>query len=187
MPLPRVTLDDPLALRGYAHPLRLALVGLLRREGPLTATQAATLLGESVPSCSFHLRQLAKYGLAERVPGTDGRQRPWRATAMVTSWDDAAGDPATRAAADQLNATVLGGYVRRAQEFLAGRADEPPHWRAVTGFGDSVVYVTAAELADLMAKVDALIAEYDERITDPAKRPDGARAVGIIQMAMPFR
>jgi hypothetical protein len=34
-------LTDPRALRAVAHPLRLRLVGLLRREGPLTATQAA--------------------------------------------------------------------------------------------------------------------------------------------------
>lgn len=68
MTLPRVKLSDPVALRGYAHPLRMALIGLLRREGPMTATRAAERLGENVPNCSFHLRQLAKYGLAERAP-----------------------------------------------------------------------------------------------------------------------
>ena len=82
MSLPEVKLSDPKALRGYAHPLRMALIGLLRQQGPMTATQAAERLGESVPNCSFHLRQLAKYGLAERAPGADARERPWRATAL---------------------------------------------------------------------------------------------------------
>src|SRR5687767_14852819 len=88
-----VTLSDPKALRAYAHPLRMALVGLLRREGPLTATQAAERLGESVPNCSFHLRQLAKYGLAERVEGADAREKPWRATAQYTTWSTNSDDP----------------------------------------------------------------------------------------------
>lgn len=185
MSLPSIKLTDPRALRGYAHPLRMALVGLLRQAGPLTATRAADLLGESVPSCSFHLRQLAKYGLAERVPGADGRQRPWRATAMLTSWDDGADDPALRAATDQLNAAVLDRYVERTRAALARRADEPVQWREVTGLGDWLVYLTPAELGELNAKVDALIAEYDERTIDPAKRPEGARPIGIIRIALP--
>jgi hypothetical protein len=183
--LPQIKLTDPRALRGYAHPLRMALVGLLRREGPMTATQAAAQLGESVPSCSFHLRQLAKYGLAERVAGADGREKPWRATAMVTSWDPASEDPATQAATDQLARVILEHYVERAQAFLARRGDEPVEWRAVTGFGDSLVYVTPPELAELHRKFDALMAEYDERATDPSKRPEGARAIGLIQLTVP--
>jgi predicted transcriptional regulator len=52
-------LTDPRALRALAHPIRMSLVGMLRVHGPLTATKAADLLGESSASCSFHLRQLA--------------------------------------------------------------------------------------------------------------------------------
>ncbi|HEY2443759.1 MAG TPA: helix-turn-helix domain-containing protein, partial [Streptosporangiaceae bacterium] len=57
---PRVVkqLTDPRALRAVAHPIRLSLIGVLRREGALTATQAGQLIGESSASCSFHLRQL---------------------------------------------------------------------------------------------------------------------------------
>src|ERR1017187_43978 len=44
------------ALRAYAHPVRMKLVGLLRAEGPLTATRAAELLGESSGTCSFRTR-----------------------------------------------------------------------------------------------------------------------------------
>src|SRR2546426_926461 len=80
-PLSSVRLTDPRALRAYAHPTRIELVGLLRRQGPLTATQAAGLIGESVAGCSFHLRQLAKYGLVEEAGGGRGREKPWRATA----------------------------------------------------------------------------------------------------------
>src|SRR3979490_1122376 len=164
MSLPEVKLTDPRALRGYAHPLRMALLGLLRLQGPMTATQAAGQLNARVPSCSFHLRQLAKYGLAERVAGADGRERPWQATAHLTSWDDVSDDPEMRAAAAQRNAVALNHYVKRAQAFLAERGSEPPEWRGVTGFGDTLLYVTASELAELTRTVDALLAEFAERI-----------------------
>src|SRR5580658_642086 len=93
-----VRLTDPRALRAYAHPTRLALIGLLRSDGPQTATQAAGAIGESVASCSFHLRQMAKYGLVEEAGGGRGREKPWQATAMVTDLDPAGSDPATAAA-----------------------------------------------------------------------------------------
>ncbi|MGH3152377.1 MAG: winged helix-turn-helix domain-containing protein, partial [Streptosporangiaceae bacterium] len=67
-----IKLTDARALRAYAHPVRMKLVGLLRTEGPLTATRAAELLGESTGTCSFHLRQLAKYGLVEEAGGGTG-------------------------------------------------------------------------------------------------------------------
>src|SRR4051795_2876431 len=65
-------LTDPRAMRAYAHPIRLRLLGLLRRHGPLTATQAAARLGESSGTTSFHLRQLAKYGFCEPAGGGQG-------------------------------------------------------------------------------------------------------------------
>ncbi|WP_319463158.1 winged helix-turn-helix domain-containing protein [Micromonospora sp. RTP1Z1] len=186
MALSRVNLSDPVSLRGYAHPLRMTLIGLLRRQGPMTATRAAELLGESVPSCSFHLRQLAKYGLAERAPGADARERPWRATAAVTTWDEGTDDPEMRAATDQISAVLLARYVRRAEDFLARRAQEPAAWRAVTGFSDALLHVTPDELAELTRRMDALFAEYDDRVTDPAARPAGTRPIALFQMLMPI-
>lgn len=176
---------DPRTLRAYAHPLRVRLIGLLRSEGPMTATQAAAALDDNVPNCSFHLRQLAKYGFAERVPGADARERPWRATARTTSWDDDSDDPAMRAATDQLNSVLLGVFTQRAQDYLATRADEPAEWRAAAGFGDMLVHVTAAELRELTEQIEALASRFDDRAADPAARPAGARPIQLIQLAIP--
>src|ERR1700734_224922 len=71
-------LDNATALRAYAHPVRMKLILALRTRGPLTATQAGRLLGESSGTCSFHLRQLAKYGLVEETGDGAGREKPWR-------------------------------------------------------------------------------------------------------------
>ena len=84
-------------------PMRLSLVGLLRREGPLTATQAGERTRREPGERSFHLRQLARYGLVEEAGGGRGRERPWQATALFTNWPSAADDPDVAAAADQLS------------------------------------------------------------------------------------
>src|SRR4051794_16215867 len=185
MSLSQVKLTDPRSLRAYAHPLRMSLIGLLRREGPMTATRAAAELGDTVPNCSFHLRQLAKYGLAERVPGADARERPWRATAQSTSWADDSPDREMQAATDQLNAVILGNYLRRAEEYLARRRVEPVAWRMAAGFGDRVLPAAAEELTEPREQVDALRARYDDRLPAPSARPAGARAVLPVQLTSP--
>jgi Helix-turn-helix domain len=181
-----VALTDPVALRAYAHPLRMSLVGLLRREGPLTATQAAQRLGESVPNCSFHLRQLAKYGLAERAEGSDAREKPWRATALFTTWELDSEDPEVQAAAHHLTAFSLERHFERIKSWLARLPAEPPRWRKVTGASDYLLYVTPDELAALSAKTEELFAEYLPRLTDPASRPADARPIHLIHVGIPL-
>jgi hypothetical protein len=179
-----VRLTDPVALRAYAHPLRMKLVGLLRREGPLTATQAADKVGDTVPNCSFHLRQLAKYGLVERVPGADAREKPWRATAWFTSWESSTDDAEHRAAVDHLDAVVFARYSERVGEFIGRRHLDPPEWRGVTGPSDYYLYVTPDELAELHRRIDEMMEAYRPRGADPSLRPAGTRGVEIVQFAM---
>ncbi|MFG2823266.1 winged helix-turn-helix domain-containing protein [Kitasatospora sp. NPDC048365] len=185
-PPTEIRLTDPRALRAYAHPTRMALVGLLRREGPLTATRAAELLGtESVASCSFHLRQLAKYGLVEEAGGGRGREKPWRATATFTSWDAAPDDPAAATAGEALQRAVLDSHYERAVSWLAASADEPREWREAAGAGDTVVQVTAAELAELTERFAELTRPYLERVRHPEQQPEGSRPVVLVQLALP--
>jgi predicted ArsR family transcriptional regulator len=179
----RVELTDPRALRAYAHPIRLALLGLLRREGPQTATQAAAAIGESVASCSFHLRQLAKYGLVEEVPGTRGRAKPWRATARYTSWRSDSDDPEVAAAATQLARTVLDHYYRTAAAWLERRTREPAAWRRAGEVGDHLVHLSADETSELSQRIAAVVAEFAARSAD---RPaEGRRPVHLIHLVVP--
>jgi predicted ArsR family transcriptional regulator len=178
-------LTDPKALRALAHPIRLQLVGQLRVHGQLTATQAAELLGESSASCSFHLRQLAKYGLVEEAGGGHGRERPWRATTMFTSWPDAAEDPKVDAAADLLNGVIAEQYHESLMRWLAAKPDEPEAWQQAAQFGDTVLYVTARELAELAQRTRELVDTFLDRHSDPALRPPGARLVSYLHIAHP--
>ena len=183
----RVDLTDPRALRAVAHPLRLKLVALLRFEGPLTATQAAARLGETPQRCTFHLGQLAKYGLVEEAGGGHGRERPWRATASSTSWPNVPAGPETAAAAERLEAVIAGRYLELMLGWVHGKAAEPPEWQEAAQFGDTVAYLTADELSAFGREVERLIAPYAGRTGDPGLRPDGARLVAVLQLAFPWR
>ncbi|MBO1330196.1 helix-turn-helix domain-containing protein [Streptomyces sp. VRA16 Mangrove soil] len=173
-----VHLDDPRALRAYAHPTRMKLVSLLRVEGPFTATRAAELTGESVASCSYHLRMLAKYGLVEEAEGGEGRQKPWRATARYTDWRGVDNE-----AADALNATMAQRYFESMTHALRTRRELPPDWRAAEQFGDDLVYLTAAELADVARRFAELLEPYNDRFDDPSTRPEGAEPVTVLRVA----
>ncbi len=178
-------LSDPRALRALAHPMRISLVGLLRREGPLTATQAAEMLGESSASCSFHLRQLAKYGLVEEAGGGRGRERPWRATAMFTRWPDVADGPELQAAAGLLSSVIAERYFEHLMRWLEAKPGEPPEWQEAAHFGDTMIYATAEELTELARQETALLEPFLERLVRPERRPPGARRVTYLHLAFP--
>lgn len=179
-------LTDPRALRAYAHPVRMALVGLLRTEGPLTATRAAELLGESSGTCSFHLRQLARYGLVEEAGGGTGREKPWRATTTSTDWDvTGGGTPEMAAATGLLNTVIAEQYFAQLMRWLEASPEEPAEWQRAAPFGDRILYVTAEELEELGRRVRDLVDEYFERQVRPELRPAGARLVTWLHLAFP--
>lgn len=184
----QVHLTDPRALRAYAHPTRMTLVGLLRREGPRTATQAAGLIGESVASCSYHLRILAKYGLVEEAdPGGPGRDKPWRATAEYTDWPNYSEDPVVAQAAEALTAAVLENHFHRMTRALEARHELPREWQEAERFSDYTLYLTPEELTELGEAVDALVARYRDRGTHPEQRPESARRVAFLQVGHVLR
>jgi DNA-binding transcriptional ArsR family regulator len=180
-----VRLTDPRALRAYAHPTRLALVGALRREGPLPATQAGAIVGESPASCSFHLRQLAKYGLVEEVGGGRGRERPWRATALYTRLPKVADTPEQAGASRLLFRVLAERYFEHLLRWIATTEAEPRKWQEAAHFGDDMLYLTSGELAGLKRRIDALLQPYRPRTGQGARRPAGARRVTFLRLAFP--
>ncbi|WP_407563957.1 winged helix-turn-helix domain-containing protein [Streptomyces sp. 184] len=179
----RIDLTDARALRAYAHPTRMELVGLLRRHGPLTATRAAELTGESVAGCSYHLRMLAKYGFVEQSGGGRGREKPWRATARTTHWEAAYDDPAATEAVADLTMAQVDAYVRKLSAALAVRHRLPRVWQAAEHSGDWNLYLTPEELTGLTKEMARLLSRYDDRHEDPARRPEGARLVSLLRLA----
>lgn len=75
-----VMYDDPRILRAIAHPTRNRVLHELSAAGSLRAADIARRIDIPANQASFHLRQLAKYGLVEEDPDAarDRRDRVWR-------------------------------------------------------------------------------------------------------------
>ena len=182
-----VELRDARALRALAHPTRLKLVGLLRLQGPLTATQAARELGETPQRCTFHLGQLAKYGLVEEAGGGRGRERPWRATASFTSWPNVLTEQEAAAAGQLLEAVVVEQHFEDVMGWVERKDEEPPEWQEAAQLNDAALYLTAAELEQLGESIWSLFEPYLPRAEQPEQRPAGARPVTVLSLAFPRR
>ena len=74
------TTHDPRVLRAIAHPLRVRILHELNATGPSRAADLAADLEIPANQASFHLRQLAKYGLVVEAPeeARDRRDRVWK-------------------------------------------------------------------------------------------------------------
>jgi DNA-binding transcriptional ArsR family regulator len=119
-------LTDPRDMRALAHPTRLALLEVLGVHGPLTATQAGELIGESPSSCSFHLRTLGRHGFVEETGEGRGRQRPWRLVSLGMSIPDVNADSETFIAATTLAQIVTERQLARLRQWWARPRTGPP-------------------------------------------------------------
>ena len=180
-------ITDPRAMRAMTHPVRLALLEALGLEGPLTATAAAEVIGESPTTCSFHFRQLAKYGFVEEASIGPGRRRSWRRTAVAMRFTDMHEDPETSIAARALARTLRERYLVRLREYYEARSGYPVRWQEVTGESQFVVHVTPEELRALDEQVTGLLQSYRERNADPAHRPEGSLPVEVLLFAYPLQ
>ncbi|MBR7839653.1 helix-turn-helix transcriptional regulator, partial [Actinospica durhamensis] len=182
-------LEDPYVIRALAHPLRLDLLDALGRRGQATTAQVARDLGLVHGVASHHLRQLAKYGFVEQIPGKDRRERPWRRVEGAYQWPDAQATPEAAAATDVLEQViverVLEGFVRWQQE----RADWSPEWLDGSGVATTTVHLTAAELAALTAEFEAMVHRYSDarRNAGMSDRPADAVPVDLAYVAVPTR
>lgn len=175
-------ITDARALKALAHPVRLDLIEAISVHGSLTATAAAEIVGESPANCSWHLRQLAKYGYLEEVPGTTGRQRPWRRTAAGMEWLDTDPDPEVEEASQALTNVFIDREIARIKAARSRR--QPAGWEESAMAVKSIAWLTAEEQVALTEQLTALVNSYVGRVADPATRPAGSRPVRLVALAV---
>jgi predicted ArsR family transcriptional regulator len=185
----RRVLDDPVVIRALAHPLRLKLVYLVGREGPVTAADAARQLGISQALASHHLRQLAKYGFVEPATAGDHRERPWQVTATSISLSEIEHDPEMTAAKDVAEQLLAERAVAQLVDWQQRRDEWSEQWRRHTGIGQSLIYLTVDELGELRQALDSVIAPLVQRrpLGDIQARPAGAMPVDLTFTLVPLQ
>jgi predicted ArsR family transcriptional regulator len=177
---------DVRTLRALTHPVRVALIEALTMHGPLTATGAGELIGESPTTCSFHLRQLAKYGFVEEAGGGSGRARPWRITSIGMRIE-AGGDGASQVAASALRELFRERQLARYRTWLQTRSSYPKRWRDAAIESEYGYYLTVEEFEELGEQVHQLLmARIGERLADPSTRPAGSVPVEMLLFGYPI-
>ncbi|WP_371619176.1 helix-turn-helix domain-containing protein [Streptomyces sp. NBC_00454] len=169
---------DAAALKALTHPLRIRLLGLLRQDGPATASELAVSTGESSASTSYHLRVLAKYAFVAEAEHRDGRERRWRAVHLVTSWSNGAMDASPdsrawvglsrRAQIQHLEASL----VRHEADIADGRLGR--EWAEPARIDDLMPRLTPESLTELWEVLDRKLEELTGR---DAQDPRAARVV----------
>ena len=176
---------DAESLKAIAHPLRMRLLGLLRRYGADTATGLGRRVGESSGTTSYHLRRLARHGFVEEDAGRgNGRDRWWRAVHRSTVWDatqfDA--DPGAAEALDVFGHVRLESQSTLVRTWLETRREWPAAWREAAGEDDYVLHLDAEQLAALAADLRATVERYVATPPGP-----GAERVSVVLYAIPER
>lgn len=173
-------------MRALAHPARIALWQHLGLEGPATATECAPVAGLSPSACSYHLRQLARYGFVEQDPAAaaNGRERPWRARVISTRIDTPS-EPVAAIAAKLLRYSLDEHWQEARRRYVAREGEYPPAWRRASGADRTVLYATTDELHALREQIRAL---YRPLVRMSGQdRPPGSRPVhGFIDFSPMF-
>ncbi len=183
----RRQVTDVRALRALANPIRYRLLGHLMALGAQTASECAEAVGASPSNCSYHLRELARFGLVERSPavaGADGRDRPWQPSATGLRYgrsDDEAATPVEAALSRQL----LHAGIEHNAELAHGATDahdgQPAEWRAAETMSTYGLLVTASELATITDAIDAIVRPWIGLTRSFV--PAGARPVHLLLQA----
>ena len=188
-PEPAVSVSDVRALRALAHPLRNRLLGLLRLDGPSTATQLGARVGESSGSTSYHLRQLAAYGFVEELEGRgSGRERWWRARHRMTSWqaETLVEQEGGTQVQDELTRLQLAGHGRVLSAWLAQREQLDPAWTAAASLNDYALRLTPEQTRQLAGELHEVLDRWLQ--ARPADQPaDGSELVSVLLDLVPLR
>jgi DNA-binding transcriptional ArsR family regulator len=167
--------DELLAL---AHPVRLDLFDLVRRQGPLAVDVAADRLGLSAEAASSHLRALGDAGLIDR----DGAGE-WSTDARGIYFE-ITDEPEAQRAARQLSNTMLVKYASPPSEWV--RTVEPQldvTWARATGLFNARPELTPDELRRLQEDLERLLEPFINRRADD--RPPDAAPVRITAYFLP--
>ena len=181
-------IPDATALKALAHPLRLRMLGMLRIEGPATATGLAGRLGLNSGATSYHLRQLAQHGFIEEdVSRGSHRDRWWRARHESTRVDVEAAQGEALEHGLAFERAALAWQMQQMQQALAVYPELPPAWRGASTTSDYTIPLTAEAATTLVEKLQALLSEAMAAAPPLGTAlPDGTRPFTVILHAAPY-
>jgi DNA-binding transcriptional ArsR family regulator len=180
----RYTKLDARTLRGLAHPLRMQILGLLRSEGPATASSLATRLGESSGTTSWHLRCLADYGFIEEDTARGNRRDRWWRSVHESTYipvEELIGDPETAGALAIFQHEQVNTYYRKAATFVSQTETWSREWIEASDLSDWVLSLAPAEAKRLHREIHEVVDRYQR------ERHPGDEQVSVQLQVFPRR
>ncbi|NYE36536.1 DNA-binding transcriptional ArsR family regulator [Nocardioides cavernae] len=176
---------DIAGLRALSHPVRLRMLGLLRTEGPATATTLAARLDLNTGATSYHLRQLAQHGfIVEDTDRGNARDRWWRAAHSETR-TDARGQGIDGEHMEAYLATVAQLYADRLRAAVAEMSFLPEEWADVGSLSDWELRLTPAQAEALVQRLEAIIEETTSS-DDPEAAPFAVNLNAFVRPGLPW-
>ncbi len=157
-------MSDPRVLRAIAHPTRGRILDELGASGPMRAADVGEALGIPANQASFHLRQLAKYGLVEEDPSAarDRRDRVWKPTSPqgyavdLKAVEDA---PGGKAAVSVFQRNKAAWAHRLVDEVFSFRQRKD----SFTAIVDQTMKLTKDEAAEFMGEIDEVLETWRDK------------------------
>ena len=159
-----MSLTSAKQMRALAHPLRLQILGELRVAGPRTVSLLSEIFDEAPGTLSYHVGKLAEFGFVQEVPelASDKRERWWRASHDFTDISPAGtgASPSVRHASEAMRHQVVDVYAATLHRVVEVAEGLPDDWANAATSGDTVAYLTAAELAQASAELNAVAEKW---------------------------
>jgi predicted ArsR family transcriptional regulator len=177
-------MSDPRVLRAIAHPMRARILDEFDVEGTLRAADVAELLGVPANQASFHLRQLAKYGLIEAAPeaARDRRDRVYRRRqerGFRIDVDDIEAEPGGKAALSVFRANKAAWAHRLVDEVFAFKKKKD----SFSAIVDQNIRLSKEEATEFMGEIDAVLARWAKVKRD---RTSGRSTYVFYSMLQPY-
>ncbi len=150
---------DAKALKALTHPDRLKMLGILRMEGPQTATTLAERLGLNSGATSYHLRQLAAHGFIGVDEERGNKRDKWWSARHESTFIE----PAEAPDADALDANlammqaVVTHHASAMQRAHDAYLDLPGPWQKAQTFSDFTIALAPEAAQALMDEITALL------------------------------
>jgi predicted ArsR family transcriptional regulator len=157
-------MSDPRVLRAIAHPTRGRILDELSATGPMRAADVGEALGIPANQASFHLRQLAKYGVIQPAPeaARDKRDRVWKLPderGFQLDVKDISKEPGGKAALTVFQRNKAAWAHRLVDEVFSFKQSKDTFSAIV----DQTMKLTKDEAAEFMGEVDEVLSTWADK------------------------
>lgn len=175
---------DPRELRAIAHPVRNRILTELEAHRSLRAADIARELDIPANQASFHLRQLAKYGLVIEDPDAarDRRDRVWKLASehgLLLNLGELEQAPGGKAAVAVFRRRAAGWLHAAVDQAFAAEREPDTH----VSTADHAVRLTAEEAKELAGELDGVVRRWSERTRGGG---EGRRTYLVFRMVEPY-